>query len=652
MRMIVRHMHQSFKTNKIYAGTVKRSPAHITKQESQDTSNSSAIPYGKNLLKEALGLNQRGNPVDFDTYVSLFQACANKKALAEGKEVHAHMLKNGFEQKVYLSTKLVSTYAICGSLVDARHVFDKMPNRNVFSWNAMIRGYIMHEQWEQALELYRQMQRADMKPDEFTFPVALKACTSLAALEQGRDIHDDIIRSGFESNVFVGSALVDMYAKCGKVENARQVFDKMYLRDVGLWTAMIAGYTQKENWAAIIAGHTQKENCEEALKLFRQMQSAGVKPNSFTIASILPACAHLGALQQSKEIHDYVIRGGFELNVFVGSGLVDMYAKCGCIDVAQKVFDKMSRRNAVSWNAMITGYAMHGHGEEALAVFHQMQQLGMKPDRVTFIAVLSACSHAGLLDKGWHYFNNMSQEYGIAPGIEHYACIVDILGRAGRLDEAHEFIRKMPLEPNAGVWGALLGACRIHRNIELGEHVADRLFELEPENAGYYVLLSNIYAAAGRWDDAAKLRIMMKDRGVKKKPGCSWIEINNVVHEFLVEDGSHPQWEKIYATLVTLAGQMKEAGYVPDTTFVLHDVEEEKKESILCSHSEKLAIAFGLINTSPGTTIRITKNLRACGDCHSATKFISKIVRREIIVRDANRFHHFNDGMCSCGDYW
>jgi pentatricopeptide repeat protein len=430
-----------------------------------------------------------------------------------------------------------------------------------------------------------------------------------------------------------------MYAKCGNVNIAHKLFERMPKQDVVSWTAIIAAYSQN--------GHPH-----EALAFFNEMQVQGIKPNSITIVSVLPACAHLLALEQGKQIHGYAIRSGFESDVVVGTGLVNMYAKCGNVNIAHKLFERMPEQDVVSWNAMILAYGIHGHGEDALALFSQMQQTGTKPDHITFTAILTACSHAGLVDQGWQYFECMKSDYGLAPKLEHYACLVDLLGRAGHLDEAHDIIKKMPLEPNANVWGALLGACRIHCNIELGEQAAKHLFELEPNNAGYYVLLSNIYAEARRWEDVVKLRTMMKERGVKKQPGCSVVAVHREVHTFLVGDRTHPQSEKIYAMLETLYGQMKKAGYVPNTNLVLQDVEEEAKENILCSHSEKLAISFGIINTSPGTPIRIMKNLRVCSDCHNATKFISKIVGREIIVRDANRFHHFKDGLCSCGDYW
>jgi pentatricopeptide repeat protein len=367
---------------------------------------------------------------------------------------------------------------------------------------------------------------------------------------------------------------------------------------------------------------------------------------------VLPACAGLALLQQGKEIHDYIVRRGVDNSIPVWNALIDMYAKCGCINNARGIFDKMPERDVVSWTAMITGYGIHGHGKNALALFSQMQQTGIKPNRITFTCVLSACSHAGLVDEGLDYFYCMSRDHQMKPSMEQYACMVDLLGRAGRLNEAQKFIDKMPFQPNACLWGALLSASRIHSNIQVGEYAAEQLYELEPENAGNYVLMSKIYAAVGRWDDVSKVRKIMEELGLKKPPGCSWIEVKNRVHAFVQGERLHPQIKEIYAKLDSLAGEIKKAGYVPDTNFVLHDVGEEEKESILHCHSEKLAISFGLINTCPGTPIRVINNLRICGDCHTATKFISRIAEREIIIRDANRFHHFLDGHCSCGDYW
>jgi pentatricopeptide repeat protein len=312
----------------------------------------------------------------------------------------------------------------------------------------------------------------------------------------------------------------------------------------------------------------------------------------------------------------------------------------------------MTTRDVVAWNTMLGGYAMHGLAKEALELLERMCEEGIEVDNVTLVALLSACSHLGLFDEGMHYYESMGLVYGVSSTVEHYACMVDLLGRAGHLDEAEDLIKTMPFEPNVAVWKALLGACRVCGNVEMGERIAKEVIYLDPGNSAGYVLLSNIYAAAGKWDNSADIQCQRLERGVKKEPGCTWIEVNNEMHSFMVDDRGHPHITEIHAKLRKLSAQMQEIGYVPDTRFVLHDVDEEEKALQLCYHSEKLAIAFGLISTPPGTSLRIFKNLRICGDCHTATKFISRIVGRTIIVRDAHRFHHFEDGYCSCRDYW
>jgi pentatricopeptide repeat protein len=329
-----------------------------------------------------------------------------------------------------------------------------------------------------------------------------------------------------------------------------------------------------------------------------------------------------------------------------------MYAKCGSIEDACRVFNKMPSRDVVTWTAMLEGCAMHGHGREALRHFEQMCDEGVQPDDITFVCVLSACSHAGLVDEGMCLYASMIRDYMIPAKLEHYTCMVDLLGRAGHLQEAENMIMAMPCKPQAAAWMALLGACRIHGNVGMAERVAKRILEMEPENAAVYVLLSNIYAAAGNRHLCENVERQRKERGAKKQPGRTWIEVNNEVHTFVVQDQDHPQMIEIHAELQRLSGLMHNAGYVPCTELVLDDVEEEEKVSHLCHHSEKLAIAFGFINTAPGTPLRIRKNLWVCKDCHTSAKFISKIVRRAIMVRDANHFHHFEDGVCSCMDYW
>ncbi|CAM6036960.1 unnamed protein product [Sphagnum compactum] len=540
---------------------------------------------------------------------------------------------------------MILGHAKCGQGQKALELFEQMqqegmPIRTVVAWSALILGHVKCGQGEKALELFRQMQLEGVEPDPVTFVGVLNACASIAALEEGRHIHAQIIESGYESDIYVGSSLVDMYAKCGHIEDARQVFDRMPTCDVVACNAMILG-------------HVKCGQAERALELFQQMQSEGVEPVAITFVGVLNACASLMALEKGRQVHQQIRQCHFESNVFVASSLVDMYAKCGSIDDASYVFKRMPTRNVVVWSAMILGHVKCGQGQKALQLFQEMQHEGVEPNLVTFIGVLNAsCSHAGLVDEGVHFFESASLVYSVCAAVEHYACMVDLLGRAGCLDEAESLITTMPCEPSGSVWNALLGACRIYGNVEMGERIAKRVLESDPGNAAGYVLLSNIYAAAGKWDSSANVHRQRLERGVKKEPGRTWIEVNNEVHSFIVNDEEHPQISEIHAELKRLSVPMNNLGYVPDTRFVLHDVEEEEKVSRLCHHSEKLAIAFGLISTPPGTSLRIFKNLRVCGDCHTATKFISKIVGRVIIVRDANRFHHFENGLCSCRDYW
>ncbi|KAJ7529910.1 hypothetical protein O6H91_15G070900 [Diphasiastrum complanatum] len=584
-------------------------------------------------------MQQTGIAPDKVAFAVVLRACARIAALDQGKQLHSDVIKRGFESDVILGNTLIDMYAKCGRVLDARKVFNTMPEHNVFSWTAIISAYADNRQGEEVINLFQKMQQTGIAPDKVAFVVVLKACASIAALEKGKQLHFHIIESGYESDVIVGSALVDMYAKCGCIEDACEVFNKMKERDVVSWNAMIAGYTQQGLG-------------KEALALYKQMKQEDVQPNNVTYVVLLNACACIAALEQGKQLHSSIIQSGFELDVIVGTALVDMYAKCGSIEHAYQVFDSMNERNVVSWTAMIAGYAQQGHGKEALTLLKQMQREGMKPNEVTYVSVLSACSHSGLVDEGRHLFGIMCKDHDVTPTLDHYSCMVDLMGRAGCLVEAEDFIKIMPIQPNAVVWMTLLGAARNHGHVEIGRRAFNCVVKLEPENAAAYVLLSNIYAAAGQKDEVAKIRKKMNDAGVKKVRGCSWIEVSNQVHAFIEGDAIHPQSKEIHAELDRLANLMKEAGCTADLSWVLHDVEDEEKENALCEHSEKLAIAFGLISTPPGTPIRIKKNLQLCGDCHNATKIISKIAKREIIARDANRFHHFKDGFCSCGDYW
>ncbi|XP_057829289.2 pentatricopeptide repeat-containing protein At1g11290, chloroplastic [Cryptomeria japonica] len=455
--------------------------------------------------------------------ISVLSACTQLGALQQGKFLHNFIFKGGFESDVSLMNSLLDMYANCGEIGFAWKVFDKMCKRDVISWSTMVAGYAKTGDASNALNLFNQMLVSDIKPNFVTMVSVLLACIHLGFLQLGEGMHGYIIKSGLESNVSVETRLLDMYAKCGNMDNAYKMFSINPRRDVVSWSVMIAGYVRNKR-------------AHEALKLFIQMQLVKMIPDSVTIVSVLQACAQMGALQQGKCLHKYIITSGLHLDVFVETGLIDMYGKCGSIDIARHLFDRLSSKDVVSWSAMIAVCGIHGHGKDALDVFTRMQQMSIQPNHATFVSVLSACSHAGLVDEGWHHFNSMSRDYHITPQAEHYACMVDLLGRAGSLEEAEDFILKMPIEPDTNIWGALLGACRIHCNVALGERVAKRLFDLSPSNAGYYVLLSNIYAAAGRWDDVAKMRVMMRGMDLTRTPGCSSIEVDNKVHEFRMED--------------------------------------------------------------------------------------------------------------------
>ncbi|KAJ7560384.1 hypothetical protein O6H91_04G126900 [Diphasiastrum complanatum] len=650
-------------------------------------------------------MKQEGLKPNKITYISLLSAYSSPTDLAEGKLVHLQIIENLFEEDVVVGTALVNMYGKCGSLEDARRMFEKMPVRNVISWNCMISAYFQngngkgaiqlydlmqqqhitpdrvtvlnmldvygqsgnlrdackifnqlpqrevslwnaliglhtqHGRWREALQLFRKMQHDGVEPDKITFVNVLSACSNLSDLDQAKQIHALVADAGLESNVIVGTAIVNMYGKCRGLDDALNAFNILPHRDIVAWNAMIAAYAH--------AGHGR-----EALHFFHHMKSAGLEPDRVTFVSLIDACADIAALAEGKHFHMQVIEQGYEGDIVVGNALVNMYGKGGTLEMAQTMFEKLPRRDVISWNGIITAYAQHACCTGAINSFQQMQWEGIKPNHVTFVSILSACNHAGLVDEGYQYFLCVGANYGVQPTLDHFRCIIDLLGRSGQLDEAETLLQKMPFKPDAMVWMTLLGVCRIHGDVERGQHAADRLLELDSLNAAAYVVLSNIYAEAGRWDDVVKVRKLMADKGVRKEPGQSSIEVNQTVHEFVVNDRTHPQTKEIYAKLKSLTKQMKIAGYVPDTKLVLQDVQADDKEYMLGYHSEKLAMAFGIISTPDGAPLCIIKNLRMCSDCHMAAKFVSKIVNREIVVRDTYRFHHFQNGMCTCGDYW
>ncbi|KAJ7527173.1 hypothetical protein O6H91_16G040000 [Diphasiastrum complanatum] len=482
-------------------------------------------------LKEALHMLklmvQQTTKLPIHTYVCLLKGCSRRKALAEGKQVHALIVQSVLDSNILLANTLIRMYSKCGSVLHAHKVFSNMPRHDVYSWTAIISAYADSGEVQEAINLFQQMQETGLAPDKVLFVVVLKACASLAILEQGKQLHSEIIKRGFQSDVVVGNTLVNMYAKCGCTEDARELFDNMSERDVVSWNAMIAGYAQNGL-------------CKEALTLYEEMKQEGVHPDNVTFVLLLKACANLAALEQGKQLHSEIRKRGFQSNVVVCSTLVDMYAKCGCTEDARELFDNMSEQDVVSWTVMIAGYAQNGLAQEALALFEQMQREGTKPNEVTYISVLSACVHSGLVDQGRYVFDSMCKNHGVTPTNEHYACMVDLLGRAGCLADAEHFINKMPIQPDSVVWMTLLGAARNQGHVEIGRRAFDHVVKLEPKNAAPYVLLSNIYATAGRKDELAKIRNEMKEAGVKILPGCSWIEVDNQLHAFVVGDATHP----------------------------------------------------------------------------------------------------------------
>ncbi|GER37264.1 pentatricopeptide repeat-containing family protein [Striga asiatica] len=574
-----------------------------------------------------------------NTFPFVLKSCAWTMDGELGTSVHSLAVKAGYNDDVFLKTGLVGFYSKLDNLEDARKVFDDITEKNVVSWSAMMGGYIRARKYREAVNLFTESLQTGSKPDSYTLVRALSACAQQGDLNSGRWIHNCVAEMGMGSNVFVNTALVDMYSKCGDMVRARTLFDEMPERDM-------------VTWGAVIQGYAANGLPNEALEIFRRMLAHGLRPDCYVIVGVLSACARLGALNLGERARAMMEEKEFIKNPVVGTALVDMYAKCGKIKSAWEVFTAMHARDLVLFNAVISGLAMTGQSRAALACFGLLQKCGLRPDENTFLGLLCACAHAGLVTDGRRLFKSMTRLYSVDPTIEHYGTMVDLLARAGLLDEAHQAVLSMPMRANAVVWGALLGGCRLHRDTRLAEHVLERLVELEPWNSGNYVILSNLYSANKKWGESEKMRSVMREKGIQKVSAYSWIEINGFVHEFLVGDTSHPESGRIYEKLGELGKEVREAGYMPTTEYVLFDIDEEEKEHFLGCHSEKLALAFGLISTGDGTVIRIVKNLRVCGDCHEMIKVVSRITGREIVVRDTNRFHHFMGGSCSCGDYW
>lgn len=571
---------------------------------------------------------------DAITYSELIKCCIVRGAVEQGRLVHEHVFSNGYEPKTFLINTLLNMYVKFGLLDEADNLFEEMPERNVVSWTTMLSAYSNSNLKHKALDFFTLMLREGIRPNMFTYSSVLRACDGLLNLRQ---LHSSIMKVGLESDVFVRSALIDTYSKLGEQQDSLNVFNEMVTGDLVVWNSIIGGFAQNSDG-------------DEALHLYKRMKRAGFAADQSTLTSVLRACTGLALLELGRQVHVHVVK--FDQDLILNNALLDMYCKCGSLEDANLVFTKMVEKDVISWSTMIAGLAQNGFSTDALKLFESMKVRGPKPNYITVLGVLFACSHAGLVKDGRYYFQSMKELFGIDPGREHYGCIIDLLGRAGRLDEAVKLIHEMNHEPDAVTWRILLGACRVHKNVDLAIYAAKEILKLDPTDAGTYILLSNIYANSQKWDDAAEVRRSMRARGVKKEPGCSWIEVSKQIHAFILGDNSHPRTEEIKRELGQLIQRLVRVGYVPDTNFVLQDLEGEQMEDSLQYHSEKLAIVFGLMSLPNEKTIRIRKNLRICGDCHIFAKLVAQLENRVIVIRDPIRYHHFQDGVCSCGDYW
>ncbi|XP_057519188.1 pentatricopeptide repeat-containing protein At1g31920 isoform X2 [Amaranthus tricolor] len=571
--------------------------------------------------------------------ISLLKKC---KAMVGLKQVHGQMLKLGLFYDSFCVSNLLANCALSdwGNMDYASLIFSQIDDPGTFEFNTMIRGHTKDKDFEKALNLFVEMLERENSPDNFTYPTVFKACAGLGLINLGKQIHGQVYKLGFDDDLFVQNSLINMYGKRREIGDCCAVFERMEQKSVASWSALVAAHANLGMWW-------------DCLEIFGAMMGEGSwRAEESILVSVICACTHLGALDLGKSLHGYLMRNLSGLNVIVETCLIDMYMKCGSIERGLSLFNKMKSKNQLSYSVMISGLAIHGNGHEALGLFSEMLKQGIEPDDVVYLGVLSACRHAGLVEKGLELFKRMRLEHLIQPTIQHYGCILDLLGRAAMFDKAISLIEEMPMAPNDVVWRSLLSAARVHSNLEVGEEVCRKLMQLGSDNAGDYIIMSNMYAQAEKWTDAANTRAKVADRGLDQTAGLSLVEVKRKVHKFVSQDKSSCNWEEIYEMIHQMEWQLKFEGYKPDTSEVLHNIDEEEKLERLRYHSQKLAIAYALLHTPETTTIRIVRNVRMCRDTHTYTKFISVIYNRLIVVRERNRFHHFKDGTCSCRDYW
>nr|AYM00672.1 pentatricopeptide repeat protein [Salvia miltiorrhiza] len=450
---------------------------------------------------------------DAFTFPHVLKACGELPALGYGRALHSQILRHGFGNDVFLQNGLLSLYVKCEESASARLILDLLKCKDVISWTLIISAYVQKGLPTEALRIFKNMRESGVQPDWIASISALKAYSDIGDLDQGRCLHSLVIRMGYDLESDLRVALTSLYAKCGEATAARLLLDEAESEDVMLWNSIISGLAK--------SGHAA-----EALELFSEMLCRDIRPDAVTIQSSVVACSQLGSLEKAKMMESYVSDSRYSHDVVIRTALIDMYAKCGSVEMARRVFDTTAEKDVVVWSAMITSYALHGWGRHALALFHEMVEAGECPNEVTFLGLITACSRSGLVEEGWEVFRSMREGYGVEPGPRHYAGVVDMLGRAGDLGRAWRFIEGMDVEPGASVWGALLSACEVHRDVGLGERAAERLLALDALDTGRCVVLSNLYASAGRWDGVARVREVMRSRGACKDSGCSVVEVN------------------------------------------------------------------------------------------------------------------------------
>ncbi|KAK6277702.1 hypothetical protein POUND7_018025 [Theobroma cacao] len=584
------------------------------------------------------------------TLGSALTACSALNFLDLGKQIHAYSIKYQIDHDTSVGNSLCCLYSKCASLNSAIKAFQKIGRRNVISWTIIVSACGDNARAAKGLRFFTEMLAENVEPNEFTLTSALSMCCTMQSLRVGAQVHCLSIKLGYGSNLRIKNSIMYLYLKCGWFREAQQLFNGTEDMSLVTMNSMIAGYGEMMDLAKddLSAYH----NGTEALNIFSKLNNSGFKPDLFTFSSVLTICSKMMALEQGEQIHAQTLKTGYLSDVIVGTALVNMYNKCGSIERASRAFLEMSARTLISWTSMINAFTQNGQTQQALQLFEDMRLVGVRPNQVTFVGVLSACGHAGMVDEAFGYLEMMQKDYKIRPVMDHYACLIDMFVRLGRLAEAFDLIRKMDFQPNEFIWSLLLAGCKRHGKTELGFYAAEKLLELKPKDAETYLLLLNMYKSAERWEDVSTVRALMEEKRLEKLMDWSWISTKDKVYAFK-SDERQTYGTEMHELLDELLDKAKSLlGYESLESIDLIDEEnEEKTFSSTVQHSEKLAAAFGLLNIADAAPIRIIKNISMCRGCHNFMKAISSLNARKIIVRDRKQLHKFVNGQCSCGDY-